>query len=428
MVEVNEHEYSGFSAETFEEESVWSDSESLIEPYRLKPCFQPIVSIVKKCVCGVEGLTRGLNTATGETTSPQELFDISRQHGIQVELDRACRDSIIGSFSTFYQRNRDTLLFLNLQSSILDKVGGSNHLIDTVRYYRIRPSDIVIEINESQVQDTFLLKKFVDTYRRYGFLIALDDVGCGFSNLDRISIVKPDIIKADMSLTRNICTDFYVREVFRFLVKLASNIGALVVAEGVETEEESVQTLELGAHLLQGYCLSRPQSLADAVAAPVLQRIDSVAARFRQEEYGKSRMAKHRFEEMDSLTRGITARLGLLSAADFTGVLRREVSDTAAVECAYLLDAQGIQVSPTVFSASMPAVKESKLIFPARPGADHSLKTYYRCLVDSGVEKCLTESYVSLATGSRCVTFSRSFRDRRENQFILCVDFKADGG
>ena len=92
--------------------------------------------------------------------------------------------------------------------------------------------------------------------------MVLDDVGAGHSNLDRIPLFRPDVIKIDRSLITGVDGDFYKQETFKSLVSLSRRIGALVVAEGIETEAEAVTALELGADLLQGFFLGRPSAAA----------------------------------------------------------------------------------------------------------------------------------------------------------------------
>ena len=144
----------------------------------------------------------------------------------------------------------------------------------------INPRNVVIEISEINVLSNAVLKRFVDTYRQYGFMVALDDVGTGFSNMDRILLVRPDIIKIDISLVRNIHLDFYKQGVFKSLVILANKIGALVIAEGVEVEEEAIQVLRLGSHMIQGFHLSLPGELLDETALFCNQKIDTLSKRF----------------------------------------------------------------------------------------------------------------------------------------------------
>jgi EAL domain-containing protein (putative c-di-GMP-specific phosphodiesterase class I) len=403
------------------------DIEDVINNKKLVAYFQPVISIAKKNVCGLEGLIRGTNTDTGEIISPLELFNAAECRAVQLELDRACRETIIQTYMSIYERRKDMLLFLNIHSPILDKAVGSNHLINMVRHYRIKPADIVIEINESKVQDTVLLKKFVDTYRNYGFLIALDDMGSGFSNLDRISIIKPDIVKTDMSLTRNICADFYVQEVFRSLVSLSMKIGALVVAEGVETEEEAIQTLELGANMIQGFYLSKPQKMNDILSESLNRRINIIAESFQYLERNKIIRNRRRNNKLKSIMSGVTMRLALVSAENFDAELLQTVNSSDLIECAYILDETGIQASSTVFSSSIVEIKRNRLFSPAEIGADHSLKIYYRYLKSANTRRYITEPYASLASGNLCITFANTFQDRHNKKYILCIDFKVNG-
>ena len=120
----------------------------------------------------------------------------------------------------------------------------------------------MIEINETKVQDNAVLKRFTDTYRKYGFMVALDDVGTGSSNMDRILLVKPNIIKVDISLVRNIHNDYFKQGIFKSLVNLCNRIGALVVAEGVESEEEAIQVLRLGGQMIQDIILQTKRDSA----------------------------------------------------------------------------------------------------------------------------------------------------------------------
>lgn len=386
--------------------------------------FQPVISVARMNICGLEGLIRGINTDNGEIIPPLFLFDAAEDRNLLLELDRACRDTVIQTYRTIYMRRKDILLFLNINSAILDKAVGSKHLINMVREYQISPNDVVIEINESQVQDTQLLKTFVDNYRKYGFLIALDDVGYGYSNMDRIPLIKPDIVKTNMALIRNICTDFYVQEVFRSLIILSTKIGAMVVAEGVETVEEANQTLQLGANMIQGYCVSKPTRIEEVLFEPLEKRIRVISDNFQNTEREKIIRNKQRFNKLKAITNIITRRLSVVSADKFDDVLLRVIRDKKSIECAYILDEKGIQSSSTVFSVLNPTIKINRLFSPAKIGTDHSLKTYYRYLKSVNARRYITEPYASLASGNLCMTFTNIFQDIRNNQYILCIDFK----
>jgi hypothetical protein len=91
------------------------------------------------------------------------------------------------------------------------------------------------------------------------------------------------------------------------------------------------------------------------------------------------------------------------------------------VECFFVLDAQGVQITDTVWGSGR-TVKPNGLFRPARKGADHSLKDYYYLLIDAFVNRYRTEPYISQASGHLCVTLSGLFRDAGNNNHVLCVD------
>lgn len=400
------------------------DISDIIENKKIKVHFQPIVYTSRKTVCGLEGLVRGINTDTNQLISPISLFEAANDKGLTLELDRICRDKVIEAFSYIYEKDKDRLLFLNIDASIIEKVEGSNYLISQVEKFNVKTSSIVIEINEAKVKDNEALKRFIDTYRKLGFLIALDDIGAGFSNLDRISLIKPDIIKTDMSLIRNVQDDYYKQEVFKSLVTLSNKIGALVVAEGVETEEESIQTLKLGAHMIQGYFFSKPQEFLKGQKILLNNSIENLNDSFKRYMSKVERIEKRKQKQLNTIVNNSLKELVNISYNEFDGKLLDIVKGNKAIECAYIIDKYGIQLSNTVYLHETNEVKENGIFYSARTGADHSMKKYYYHVVNAKLSKYITEPYVSLATGNLCITFSKIFKNINNKRYILCIDFK----
>jgi hypothetical protein len=130
-----------------------------------------------------------------------------------------------------------------------------------------------------------------------------------------------------------------------------------------------------------------------------------------------------RYWKLESIVRDIAARLAKTRVVKFTGKLEETIQRYREIECAYVLDEKGVQVSGTVF-ANDAAPRNNKLFSPASPGADHSLKVYYHYLKYAELDKYLTEPYSSLANGNLCRTFSCFFRRERKT-YVLCLDFKA---
>ena len=388
-------------------------------------CFQQIVSVARNTVCGIEGLIRGVDMETGELLPPSVLFDAANREGVTLALDRLCRDKVLEAFSCIHKRCTDKLLFINVDTSILDRT-RSNYLMGQVNANNINPGNIVIEINETKVRDDRALKLFIDTYRERGFLIALDDIGAGFSNLDRIPLAKPDIIKIDMTLVRHIHQDYYKQVVFTSLISLAKQIGAVVIAEGIETEQEAIQTLQLGANMIQGFYFSRPvQTLEDAVLF-CTGRIRTLGECYKTVMNQRIIEEKKYREQIAAIANNAVLILASGYRDAFDKILIDVIRSHCMIECAYVLDEKGGQVSNTVFSPN--EIKENLIFYSAKRGDDHAMKRYFYQLKDTHAGGYMTDPYVSLATGNLCVTFSEAFQNTEQQTFILCMDLHTGCG
>ena len=91
----------------------------------------------------------------------------------------------------------------------------------------------------------------------------MDDVGAGYNSLMTLATLQPNFIKVDMSITRNINADLYKQRLMSLLVQLADGTSSMLLAEGVETDEEADTLVELGVHLVQGYRFGRPSLTPD---------------------------------------------------------------------------------------------------------------------------------------------------------------------
>ena len=395
------------------------DIQNILRDKRITAFFQQIVSVGKKGVCGLEGLVRGTNE--GEIIPPRTLFDAAEAQDMMLAFDRLCRERVLQGFGKIFPQHQDKLLFMNIEATILERVSHTGVLLRQVKESGILPGNIVIEINEAKVHDVNALKAFIDVYRNDGFLIALDDVGAGFSNLDRIPVAKPDIIKVDTSLVRNIHIDYHRQEVFKSLIRLAGQIGALVVAEGVETEEEALQALKLGAHMIQGFYFSRPAALTDADPFENAH-VASLAGHFRDYMTVSIRAEMSRRMRLFNLVKDTITTF--TQSGPYEEQLRRIVGVHDAIECAYILDAMGVQCCNAVYRERLDAFRKQLLVCSVSEGTDHSMKNYFYRLVSENLEHYITEPYVSPVTGNLCVTVSMPFSAQNGHRRILCLDLK----
>lgn len=224
----------------------------------LFPYFQPIVGIASGTIIGYEALARQID-ANGRVTSAGELFstpDIADEQ--LIEWDRMVRRQALQRFS---QSNCSGYLTINISAAWIDYVSDVDALPTLLMLdeYHIDKSRIIIEITESK-GDLNKLVEIVAVYRKQGLKVAIDDFGAGFSQLERVMAIQPDIIKLDMPLFKQATKGGIASDIVHLLTRLAKRTGCRIVCEGVETQDEFFFGLSCGAQYMQGYLFSPAQA------------------------------------------------------------------------------------------------------------------------------------------------------------------------
>jgi EAL domain-containing protein (putative c-di-GMP-specific phosphodiesterase class I) len=137
---------------------------------------------------------------------------------------------------------------------------------------------LIVEVTEhAVVEDYTTLARAAASLRRHGVLIAVDDAGAGFSSLQHIVRLAPDIIKLDISLTQHLRDDPVRRALADCLVRFAHETGCQLIAEGIEQPSDLHTWRDLGAHAAQGYLLGRPGPLPVPTSNPAIPATPSPA-------------------------------------------------------------------------------------------------------------------------------------------------------
>ena len=228
---------------------------SILRSGQITMLFQPIYDFKKGTVLAWEALARGPRGS--EFESPSMLFDFAEQTGQLFVLEQACRARALETVGDLAQGQK---LFLNIHPrAVVDPTFAPGRTLDLIQAHGLTPDNVVFEITERHsIKDFTSFHKTLDHYRSQGFRIAVDDAGTGYSGLSTIATLKPDYIKVDMSLVRDIDRDPVRRALMETMVTLANRIGSEIIAEGIETRNEAGALMEIGVHHGQGYFLSRP--------------------------------------------------------------------------------------------------------------------------------------------------------------------------
>lgn len=247
---------------------------SILAQRDLYSLFQPIVSLSDRRILGYEALTRG--PSNSPLHSPISLFAVARQAGRLSELELAARESACRRFA---EQKLEGMLFLNVSpESLLEPSHPPGRTLELLQKYRIAPSQVVIELTEQTPTEDFeLLYKALHHYRDMGFSIALDDLGAGYSSLRLWSELRPDYVKIDRHFIDGIHQDAVKREFVGSMLQMAKASRALVIAEGIELQEELAVLIDMGVDLVQGYLLCRPQEFPPRDARALLPKLDPSA-------------------------------------------------------------------------------------------------------------------------------------------------------
>ena len=226
---------------------------------RITSHYQPIVDVEDtRKVYAYEALMRGFEP-DGAMVSPFKMLTLARDADLLFQLDLAARLSAVREASRLGLK---VPLFINFTpTAIYDPAYCLRSTVAAIAEANLTPDKVVFEIIESDhAPNSNHLKSLIAYYRQSGFRVALDDMGAGYSSLNLIHQLRPDIMKLDMELIRGIHQDPYKASVTEKLLELAQKLNILTVAEGIETPEELRWVRQHGVDFVQGYLIARPSS------------------------------------------------------------------------------------------------------------------------------------------------------------------------
>lgn len=225
----------------------------MLDAGSIQTIYQPVVPIAGTLAVGYEALSRG---PVPDLASPITLFEMASQESLGPRLDELCCRRALENFPLKSQT--DVLLFINLLPETLEM--GAVDVLKLTAWAAesgLSPRRVVLEVTEKAMNDPSRFYTQVARLRQAGFRFAVDDVGTGFSNLSLLSDLVPEFFKLDLDFVR-LTRERPVRQMLvEALVRFAGQIGAMVVAEGIESSADAEVFRMLGVHLAQGF-LYRP--------------------------------------------------------------------------------------------------------------------------------------------------------------------------
>jgi EAL domain-containing protein (putative c-di-GMP-specific phosphodiesterase class I) len=232
-----------------EGEALRGDIERFVSGHGVWVVFHPIVELEGRRRIGVEALAR---FGSLPMRPPNHWFADAARLALGLELELRTLRVALESLSKLPD---DVFLAVNASpgvaasSKIAERLEGVEHRI-------------VLEITEHEaIEDYAALAERLAPLRERGLRVAVDDVGAGYASLRHALQLTPDIVKMDISLTRDVDRDAGKRALASALISFADETGMTIVAEGIETAAELDTLTELGVRYGQGFYLAEPSSL-----------------------------------------------------------------------------------------------------------------------------------------------------------------------
>jgi len=222
----------------------------------VRTLFQPIVRLPWRRVLGFEALSRGPEGSYLETA--ENLFGFTERAGLLGEVEMLCVDRALINARKLPE---GSILFLNLSMLGLEFIESEElDLTGRVKEAGRAPAECVLEITErTYAESADRLRERVAELRKNGFRIAIDDMGTGYSALHVLAELQPDFIKLDKMLVRDLPDEPIKRNLVSAITSFAKDSQSIVIAEGVETEDEVDILIKLGIELQQGYFFGFPE-------------------------------------------------------------------------------------------------------------------------------------------------------------------------
>ena len=227
--------------------------QAVLHDKSISPVFQPIQDLATGATVGHEALARFPNPTLA---SPDQWFADAFTVGLGVDLEWLAATSMLA-----YLQSAPPSMFVAVNMSPATVLHlGEDQFCPPELWPRI-----VIELTEHvPVEDYPALHRALASARSHGARLAVDDLGSGYGGFRHLLRLAPDIIKLDISLVAGMDRDTGQKALARALLGFANEVGAQVIAEGIEQPDELTALQDLGVPWGQGYLLGRPGALSAA--------------------------------------------------------------------------------------------------------------------------------------------------------------------
>lgn len=397
----------------------------LVQSKAVATFFQPLVSISTKTIVGFEAFSRGGGAACAIDSGM--LFHDGLSPDVMVDVDRLCREKAFTQFKPIHDNHAAMLLFVNINPNIFPHVQkGSDVLAKQVAASGVAPENLVLECpNTTPYVDD--VAGYVRQYGEMGYKACLDNCCIDDAFGQILSYVRPNFVKINRTFFANDERKEYSANALSALLEIADRIGATVVAQGVESEEESIRLLSAGVHLQQGYYYTKDENAKTTDPAKMFfQKIIDTYDKYKVVKREVVRRKKERFAATFSNVTSICSKFSNMSEDRFNDACTTLVHNVEDVISLFVLNNNGEQITDRAHARGDKSTINSAAILGMQKGMDHSVQDYVMYL-DMGYEKFVTQPFTSHFTGENACIISRPFFNAEGLRYMVCIELPYPG-
>jgi diguanylate cyclase (GGDEF)-like protein len=239
-----------------------------IEDNRIRVAYQPLVSLADGQIIGYEALAR-LVTETGEAIPAAQFIDVANRLRLEHSIDARVSEQVMARCSLRLAQTGVPMKYMvNCSADFLSRPGDVQQLLDRARHYceacavdmQGKAKPLVIEITERQlIGDAQAVRKLVQPLIDFGFQLAVDDFGSGFSSYLYVLKLPVSYVKIEAELVREAARSARAQAMVRSINAMAHELGIQTIAEGIEDEATACAMRRIGVDWGQGYYWGRPE-------------------------------------------------------------------------------------------------------------------------------------------------------------------------
>ena len=227
--------------------------------------YQPIVDLKTRRITGCECLLRWI-AEKPDHLGAAELVPILEMFGDINEVGLWVIENSIKQLHDWQSRYdiKDFVMSVNLSARQLEAEDFANNIVSIARDINVQPHSIALELTETiAIKHLEAGRHQLAQLRNHGFNVSLDDFGTGYSSLQYLKNMPASSVKIDQSFVKELLQDERDKAIVTGAIDIASAIGLIVIAEGIDTEEQASHLSDLGCHKGQGFLFSKPLTATD---------------------------------------------------------------------------------------------------------------------------------------------------------------------